>query len=566
VSVPIPVALWLNLAAALVFRSAFAAPACPAWTTARARAELGALEQRIAAWDRAYHRDGESPIADELYDQARARFDAWSACFPDAAPVPPDPLAAARGSVRHPVPQTGLAKLVDAREVGDWLRAQGNADLWVQPKVDGVAVSLLYDHGELALAVSRGDGMRGEDWTAKVRAIDAIPKDIGRAPPRMVVQGELYWRLMGHSQADRGSVGARSKVAGALARESLDRTTAARIGFYAWDWPDGPADMAARLAGLRDFGFADVAATTHAVATLDEVRAWREHWYRTPPPFATAGIVLRRGRRPPATTWIAEPPHWAAAWKFPVATALATVIAVDFGIGRSGRITPVLVLDPVRLDDRTVRRVSVGSLAKWKRLDIRPGDEVAIALAGLTIPRLDSVVWRSAERVPVEVPDAGDHDRSTCRRWSAHCDAQFLARLEWLGGRRGLDLPDVGPTTWRELVDAGLVRGLLDWFGLDADRLVAHGFDERRAAAIAAAFSRARERPFATWLRALGAPPMGQATATAWASAAGRDERAWRRMPGIGPVRAHDLVAFFSDPEVVRAAARLTAAGVDGFR
>ncbi len=566
-SASIRIVPWLILAAACLSAATVAAePACPAWPAARARTELDALAQRIAAWDRAYHRDGVSPIADELYDQARARLDAWSGCFPDLAPAPPAPLAAAHGNVRHPVPQTGLAKLVDAEAVEDWLDAHRDADLWVQPKVDGVAVTLLYEHGRLVLAVSRGDGVYGEDRTANVRVLGAIPQRLDGAPPRMVVQGELYWRLSGHVQSERGSVGARSKVAGALAREPLDDATAARIGFYAWDWPDGPVDMAARLAGLRDFGFADVAATTHAVANLDEVRAWREHWYRTPQPFATDGIVLRSGRRPPAATWLAQPPDWAAAWKYPVAQALATVVAVDFGIGRSGRITPVLVVDPVRLDDKTVRRVGVGSLAKWKRLDIRPGDEVAIALAGLAIPRLDSVVWRSTERVSIDVPDARDYDRTTCRRWRPDCDAQFLARLEWLGGEHGLDLAEIGPATWRELVDAGLVRGLLDWFGLDAERLVEHGFERDRAEAIAKAFAQAHERPFASWLRALGAPPMGTAAPAGWAAVVGRDEDAWRQVPGVGPRRARDLVAFFASPETAALAERLAAARVDGFR
>lgn len=560
----IHIAPWLVLAAAFVFAPA-ASASCPDWTAAQARTELGELHARLAAWDRAYHRDGVSPIADELYDQARARFDAWRACFPDEAPAAPAALVSARGTLRHPVPQTGLAKLADARAVAGWIRAHRDADLWVQPKVDGVAVTLLYEHGRLVVAVSRGDGVYGEDWTANVRAITAVPQQLDDARPRTIVQGELYWRLSGHVQAESGSVGARSKVAGALARASLDPETAARIGFYAWDWPDGPAGMDVRLAGLHTFGFADVAATTHAVATLDEVRAWREHWYRTPQPFATDGVVVRAGHRPPAASWQAQPPDWAAAWKYPVAQALASVIAVDFGIGRSGRITPVLVLDPVPLDDKTVRRVSVGSLAKWKRLDIRPGDQVAIALAGLTIPRLDSVVWRSAERAPLDVPVARDYDRRTCWRWQARCEAQFLARLEWLGGEHGLDFDDVGPATWRELVDAGLVRGLLDWLDLDAARLVAHGIGSARAATLVGTFTQARRRPFATWLRALGAPSMGGAVPPSWSAAAARSVDAWQEVPGIGPSRAGDLVAFFTDPEVAALAAHLAAAGIDGF-
>ncbi len=538
---------------------------CPDWSEDRARTELVALHERLQRWDVAYHRDGRSPVADEIYDQARAQFDAWRLCFPDQAPATPDPLAQIGATVSHPIAQTGLAKLANAGAVADWMASHRNADLWVQPKVDGVAVTLLYEDGVLALAVSRGNGERGHDWTESVRGIDAIPKRLPQAPARVVLQGELYWRLVGHVQAQEGSAGARSNVAGALARRDLDAATAARIGFYAWEWPDGPADLSTRLSKLADFGFSEVGATTHAVVDVDEVRHWREHWYRTPLSFAADGIVLRTGHRPAGETWRAKPPDWAVAWKFPIAHALARVEAVDFGIGRSGRITPVLVIEPVRLDDRTIGRVNVGSLAKWKRLDIRPGDEVEIALAGLTVPRLESVVWRSADRVAVAVPDVRAHDHHSCWRWQTGCESQFLARLEWLGGRQALAIDAIGRATWQELIDKGLVTGLLDWLELDATQLQASGISSTRAKSLQRAFTDVRTRPFTRWLCALGAPAIATGVPETWADAVGRSSEDWQSIRGIGPVRAAQLVAFFSDSEIRLLAARLVDAGVDGF-
>ncbi|GAA0711284.1 NAD-dependent DNA ligase LigB [Dokdonella soli] len=495
------------LAALLLMVAALRAFAgeCPVWAPEQAQRELGALDRQLQAWDLAYHRDGVSPIDDTLYDQARVRYAQWRKCYPRQAPADANPLQGARATARHPVAQTGLGKLPDAEALAAWMRVRGNADLWMQPKIDGVAVTLLYVDGALRQAISRGDGERGEDWTAKVWSIDAIPKRLAHAPPRVVLQGEIYWRLADHMQAAHGSVGARSKVVGALAREQIDADTARRIGLFVWDWPDGPVGMQDRLDGLRGFGFADAVAYTVAVDNIDEVRDWREHWFHASQAFAADGIVVRQGLRPLASAWGAKPPEWAVAWKYPLATALAEVTGVDFTIGRSGRITPVLELAPVLLDDRTVRRVSVGSLARWRKLDIRPGDQVAIALAGLTIPRLDSVVWRAQQRVPVAVPDPHSHDALSCWHPVPGCERQFLARLVWLGDKRGLALDGVGAGTWQRLIDAGLVEGLVDWLDLGRDDLAAvPGLGAVRADSLLARFAQARQQPHALWLRALG--------------------------------------------------------------
>jgi DNA ligase (NAD+) len=306
--------------------------------------------------------------------------------------------------------------------------------------------------------------------------------------------------------------------------------------------------MPSRLAGLRAFGFADAAADTLAVATMAEVRAAREHWYHAPMPFAADGIVVRQGHRPPASTWRAHAPAWAVAWKYPPAQALAQVRAVEFRIGRSGRITPVLELEPVRLDDRVIRRVNVGSLGRWRKLDIRPGDQVALTLAGLTIPRLDAVVVRAQQRLSIEVPDARGHDTASCWHPVAGCEEQFLARLVWLGGKHGLDLGGIGVKTWRALIDAGRIDGVVDWLDLTrADLAVVPGLGGRRADALLARFAGARTRPFASWWRALGLSTRP----------APQD---WAGAQRIAPVPA-----FARDPDVADIAAHLQRDAIAGF-
>ena len=554
-----------RLAALAVLLWAHAVQAsCPDWSEARAERELTALGRQLQRWDEAYHVHGQSLVDDELYDQVRNRFHQWQACFARTAMPDTQPLAGSAGPALHPVVQTGLAKLTETAEVQAWIAPR--KDLWVQPKVDGVAVTLLYRSGRLVQAISRGDGHRGQDWTARALQLPAIPRHLAR-DDELILQGELYWRLDGHIQADAGSAGARSKMAGAMARQTLDAQTAAQIGLFVWDWPNGPAQMQARLEGLAALGFGASVELTQPIADFQQARHWREHWYRRPLPFASDGVVLRQGQRPSGVRWQAQPPHWAAAWKYPLRTTLAEVRDVQFTIGRSGRITPLLQLQPVLLDDRRITRVSLGSLERWRSEDIQPGDQVAIRLAGMTTPQLDSVIWRARERQQIEAPNAAAYHWQSCWQAGPGCDQQFVARLVWLSGKEGLDLPRLGPGTWMALVDAGAFSGLLGWLNLDAVRLQqVPGIGRIEAEALMASYRLARERSFATWLRAIGLPPSGEADIEAdWDTLARKSATQWQAEPGVGAVRAHRLRAFFREPEVTSLRERLHAAGIAGF-
>lgn len=554
---------FLYALACLVFIAipALAAP-CPDWPAERARAEIAALQQQIDTWDDSYHRLGQSQVADELYDQSRTQLGQWRRCFNLA--VPEDPLRSVGAKVPHPVIHTGLEKLKDADAVGAWLH--GREDVWAQPKVDGVAVTLVYRKGRLHQAISRGDGVLGHDWTTNARKIGAIPQQL-RQPVDLVVQGELYWRLEAHVQASSGSVNARGTMAGLMARSNLTVHDGVYIGLFVWDWPEGPETLPERMAALNALGFADTLDYNQPVRTLIDAEQWRDHWYRTPLPFASDGIVLHQSRRPPADRWQARAPFWSVAWKYPYAQALAEVRKVHFKVGRTGRITPVLELERIRLDDRWIRRVSVSSLKRWEEMDIRPGDRVAISLAGLTIPRLDSVVLRSVERQDLNAPAAADYHFLSCWQPTTGCESQFLARLGWLSGKHGLALPHVGPGTWEKLLAAGRLDGLLDWMTLDAAELAnIAGFGERSSSRLLASLDSARQRPFEQWLKALGLPPAGEARLEGpWQVLAGRTTEQWQAEAGIGPERAAQLSAFFRDPQVLALSDELRSAGVDGF-
>ncbi|MBP5956042.1 NAD-dependent DNA ligase LigB [Pseudomonas anatoliensis] len=553
--------LFLFVLLNLIYLTGYASQ-CPNWALAQAHNEITTLQKQIDQWDDAYHREGRSLIADELYDQSRLRLNEWRQCFKLSAA--PGPLRTASGAIAHPIAHTGLDKLHKSEAVEAWLRDR--KDVWVQPKVDGVAVTLIYRAGVLQQAISRGDGVIGHDWTASARNIDAIPQRL-KQPQDVLVQGELYWRLNKHVQARAGSVNARAIVAGLMGRKSLSTEQGAGIGLFIWDWPQGPADLPEQLSTLAALGFATTVPYSYPVQQFAEAQKWREHWYRSPLPFATDGIVLRQSQRPPAERWQARAPYWAIAWKYPFAQALAEVRKVNFKVGRTGRITPVLELIPVMLDDREIKRVSASSLKRWQALDIRPGDQVAISLAGLTIPRLDSAVLRTSERAAINVPNAKDFHALSCWQPTPGCESQFLSRMTWLSGKQGLAMQNVGRGTWEKLLETGRLKHLLDWLTLDEPELAnIAGFGERSSARLMHSFRSARQRPFAQWLKALGMPPTGGAKlADSWQALAQRDTEQWQEEAGIGPGRAAQLSAFFRDPQVLALSEILRAAGIDGF-
>lgn len=526
------------------------------------KAAYQARGQQLKRWDDSYHRLGISLVSDAVYDASRTHFEQWQTCFKEL--TVDNPLLTAGGPVTHPVVQTGLAKLADDKAVVAWLK--GRQDLWIQPKVDGVAVTLVYRQGRLQQVISRGDGVQGQNWERSARSISAIPQQLPQ-PVDIVLQGELYWRLPGHIQAVAGSVNARSTVAGFMARQHLSAEHAQGIGLFVWDWPEGQGTQAERLLHLSTLGFADSLTYSQPIEHFEQAKLWRERWYTAALPFASDGVVLRQGQRPLAQRWQAKPPNWAAAWKYPHAQALAEVRKVTFNIGRTGRITPMLELAPVRLDDRTIKRISTGSLQRWQSLDIRPGDHVAISLAGLTIPRLDRVVIRASERIEVLPPDPNNFHALSCWQATLGCESQFVARLNWLSSKKGLALPFVGPGTWNTLIQAGRVTHLLDWLTLDAAQLAnIDGFGERRVARLLDSLQEARQQPFERWVKAIGLPPTGDAPlGQSWQALVARDEHAWQVHPDVGAQRAAKLRVFLRDPNVLALIEQLRAAEIAGF-
>ncbi len=539
---------------------------CPAWTNEHAQQEINTLRQRIADWDRSYHRDATSLIPDELYDQAREQLHTWQQCFIQLTTENSAPFAlkAARGSVELPFSQMGLSKLNETA-LQEWMHQR--SELWIQPKVDGVAVSLIYEKGQLTQMLSRGDGLAGQNWLKHAQAMNSIPKKLATHRARITLQGELYLQQSQHIQALHGGNHARTQIAGLLNRKTLSTAAGKNIGLFVWEWSDGPTTMLERLDELQRFGFSDSKTYSQPLQSFTEAKRWRQLWYTSALPFASDGVVIKQSQRNINQPRSSYPPFWAVAWKYPLQQALTSVTKVTFNIGRSGRITPIAHLKAVTLDDKTIRKVSLGSLPQLKKLSLNQGDHVAIVLSGHAIPQLKEVVWHSPQQEMTRLPIAKNYHALSCWQNSPECQQQFLARLSWLGAKKNLNMRGIGAQTWQTLMDAKQITRITDWLALSADDLEQlPSFAKKRSKHTFQAFNQAKQQPFAIWLKALGAPAAVTAKANDnWHILTALTEQDWQQQRHFSRSQATSAHAFFQHPALQAAALDLQQHGVDGF-
>ncbi|AYA09203.1 NAD-dependent DNA ligase LigB [Rahnella aceris] len=543
-------------------------PDCPVWPSERLTQETHHLTAQLTQWDAAYHQSGSSPIEDSVYDHLRQKQRLWLQCA--SQPVPELTVPASDDAeFTHPVAHTGLHKMKDKHAVANWM--QGRKNLWVQPKIDGVAVSLIYRYGQLAALVSRGDGEKGQNWTVKAASIPAIPLHIPDMSPELILQGELYLLMTGHQQSADGGMNARSKVAGAMMRASASASDLLKqTGIFIWSWPDGPTLMADHLEKLSQFGFPVVAQFTHAVSAVEDVEKWREDWFHQPLPFATDGVVVRQQEEPAGKYWQNKPAVWAVAWKYPPARELTDVTGITTTTGRSGKVTVILNLKPLRLDDKLVSKVSVGSVSRFRQWDVLPGDQVAVALAGQGIPRLDEVTWRVSKRTEMPLPEPTRYNALSCFTPEPGCMQQFLSRLIWLSGPEALDMAGFGGATWQKLLDASPADSLISWLSFNEKELAAvPGIGVKQAQKLMAQIHLARERSFRRWLSAIGFPSFALGFAErqqSWNRLKQLTSRDWEMTEGIGRKRAAQVFDFIHHPDVEILTEALRQAQLPAFR
>ncbi|MFO9998918.1 NAD-dependent DNA ligase LigB [Escherichia sp. WS2328_2] len=537
---------------------------CPAWSPARAQEEISRLQQQIKQWDDDYWKEGKSEVEDGVYDQLSARLTQWQRCFgsePRDVMMPP-----LNGAVMHPVAHTGVRKMVDKNALSLWMRER--SDLWVQPKVDGVAVTLVYRDGKLNKAISRGNGLKGEDWTQKVSLISAVPQTVSGPLANSTLQGEIFLQREGHIQQQMGGINARAKVAGLMMRQD-DSDTLNSPGVFVWAWPDGPQLMSDRLKELATAGFTLTQTYTRAVKNADEVARVRNEWWKAELPFVTDGVVVRAAKEPESRHWLPGQAEWLVAWKYQPVAQVAEVKAIQFAVGKSGKISVVASLAPVMLDDKKVQRVNIGSVRRWQEWDIAPGDQILVSLAGQGIPRIDDVVWRGAERTKPTPPE-NRFNSLTCYFASDVCQEQFISRLVWLGAKQVLGLDGIGEAGWRALHQTHRFEHIFSWLLLTPEQLQnTPGIAKSKSAQLWHQFNLARKQPFTRWVMAMGIPltraALNASDERSWSQLLFSTEQFWQQLPGTGSGRARQVIEWKENAQIKKLGSWLAAQQITGF-
>lgn len=537
---------------------------CPAWSPARAQEEISRLQQQIKQWDDDYWKEGKSEVEDGVYDQLSARLTQWQRCFgsePRDVMMPP-----LNGAVMHPVAHTGVRKMVDKNALSLWMRER--SDLWVQPKVDGVAVTLVYRDGKLNKAISRGNGLKGEDWTQKVSLISAVPQTVSGPLANSTLQGEIFLQREGHIQQQMGGINARAKVAGLMMRQG-NSDTLNSLAVFVWAWPDGPQLMSDRLKELATAGFTLTQTYTRAVKNADEVARVRNEWWKAELPFVTDGVVVRAAKEPESRHWLPGQAEWLVAWKYQPVAQVAEVKAIQFAVGKSGKISVVASLAPVMLDDKKVQRVNIGSVRRWQEWDIAPGDQILVSLAGQGIPRIDDVVWRGAERTKPTPPE-NRFNSLTCYFASDVCQEQFISRLVWLGSKQVLGLDGIGEAGWRALHQTHRFEHIFSWLLLTPEQLQnTPGIAKSKSAQLWHQFNLARKQPFTRWVMAMGIPltraALNASDERSWSQLLFSTEQFWQQLPGTGSGRARQVIEWKENAQIKKLGSWLAAQQITGF-
>ena len=556
--------VWMAILISILCWQSSAWAVCPAWSPARAQEEISRLQQQIKQWDDDYRKEGKSEVEDGVYDQLSARLTQWQRCFGnETRDVMIPPL---NGAVMHPVAHTGVRKMADKNALSLWMRER--SDLWVQPKVDGVAVTLVYRDGKLNKAISRGNGLKGEDWTQKVRLISAVPQTVSGPLANSTLQGEIFLKRKGHIQQQMGGINARAKVAGLMMRQG-NSDTLNSLAVFVWAWPDGPHLMTDRLKDLATAGFTLTQTYTRAVKNADEVAHVRNEWWKAKLPFVTDGVVVRAAKEPESRHWLPGQAEWLVAWKYQPVAQVAEVKAIQFAVGKSGKISVVASLVPVMLDDKKVQRVNIGSVRRWQEWDIAPGDQILVSLAGQGIPRIDDVVWRGAERTKPTPPE-NRFNSLTCYFASDVCQEQFISRLVWLGSKQVLGLDGIGEAGWRALHQTHRFEHIFSWLLLTPEQLQnTPGIAKSKSAQLWHQFNLARQQPFTRWVMAMGIPltraALNASDERSWSQLLFSTEQFWQQLPGTGSGRARQVIEWKENAQIKKLGSWLAAQQITGF-
>ncbi|WJW76531.1 NAD-dependent DNA ligase LigA [Thiohalobacter sp. IOR34] len=578
----------------------------------RIHQRIAELREQINHHNYLYYVLDAPEIPDAEYDRLLRELEALEAKYPEL--VTPDsptqrvgaqPLAAF-GEVRHEVPMLSLDNAFSDEELEDFDRrvrerlGVDRVEYAAEPKLDGLAVSLLYEEGVLIRGATRGDGLVGEDVTQNVRTIRQIPlRLIGRGwPRRLEVRGEVYmphegFRRLNRQQEAAGLkpfVNPRNAAAGSL-RQLDPRVTAERpLAFYCYGvglveggrLPERHSEILRVLKGWGQRVYAGIEVVQGFEGCKNYYREMERR--RDGLPFDIDGVVFKVDRidQQEALGFVARAPRWAIARKFPAQEELTVVRDIEVQVGRTGAITPVARLEPVFVGGVTVSSATLHNEDEIRRKDIRIGDTVIVRRAGDVIPEVVAVVKerrpKNARRfvMPKKCPVCGSAivraEGEAIARCSGglFCPAQRKESIKHFASRRAMDIEGLGDKLVEQLVDKGLVHDVADLYSLTVEQLAGlERMGEKSARNLIAALEKSKQTRFERFLYALGIREVGEATARTLAQHFGdldalmqADVETLEALPDIGPVVAQHIVNFFAEEhnrEVIR---KLLAAGV----
>lgn len=580
-------------------------------TIEEARLRVEALIAEITHHAHLYYAMDAPEITDAKYDELYRELKKWETQFPSLiSPTSPTQRVGEqpRGEFRkieHSSQMQSLDNALDFQGVlafykrlGDILDADG-VELLCEPKIDGLAISLIYEEGHFVAGATRGDGRVGEDVTQNLRTIRSLPLRLkGNHPGRLEVRGEVCMgkKEFARLNQDREEAGEplfanpRNAAAGSLRQLDSRITASRRLRIYLYHLEEaefhGVATQQSLLLWLKEVGF-PTQGEEQVCKNVEDVRLYLEEWTQKRLHHAvnTDGVVIKVNdlsiREHLGST--ASAPRWAIAFKFPPEEKRTRIIAIEVSVGRTGVLTPTAILEPVQLSGTSVQRASLHNQDEIDRKGVRVGDWVWVHKAGEIIPevlRVDRDVCAGQEEAPYKIPlvcpSCGAQavrlpDEAAVRCTNKSCPAQLKEGLVHFSGRRGMNITGLGEKLVDQLVEKRVVAGLSDLYSLTKDALMQlDRVGEKSAQNLLDSVETSKSRPLRALLNALGIRNVGERVATDLARyfqsmeallAAKEEELA--AIDGVGPIIAASIISFFGESHNRQMIQQLDKAGVN---
>lgn len=573
------------------------------------RQEIDQLRSLLDRLNYNYYVENAPTVEDREYDQMMARLVALEAEYPefDDPNSPTKRVGSDRTSAfvqtAHRWPMLSLSNTYSTAEVEEFVdrvtrEALHGVEFCCELKFDGTAISLMYEKGRFARAVTRGDGTIGDDVSDNVRTIRTIPMQLfgDNYPDLMEVRGEIYLphKSFDRLNAERLDIGMepfanpRNAAAGTLKQQSSIVVASRGLECVLYGIQSERVVAESHFETLRllgEWGFR----TSEAVEKcndIDQIIQYINHWDRARHdlPYDTDGVVIKvdslRLQRDLGAT--AKAPRWAVAYKFKAEQAVSRLLSIDFQVGRTGAITPVANLEPVALGGTTVRRASLHNAEQIELLDIRLGDSVLVEKGGEIIPKIVGVRLdlRPDDSRPFEYitlcPECGTlliKDPEGAKHYCPNvtgCPPQIIGRIVHFIGRKSMNIDGLGEETIQLLYNNGILNNVADLYQLTKEQLIPlDRLGERSAENIINGIERSKEIPYSHVLFAIGIRYVGETTAKKLAASLpsieelmAADRERLLQVEEVGDVIASSIEAYFADPVNQQIVKRLQQAGV----